>query len=351
MSSHRVSRRRLLTWAGWVLAQASLSSWAGSGWTSARLPRLAPVRFGIISDPHIDMGGHNDWMMGEASLRCLRETVAALNLAGVDFVLVPGDLLHDGEKHNLTRAREILDTLRNPYFVIAGNHDYGPSDPARRKKGEDYITLSDFIGCFVGHGYDISKKRCWAVEPVQGYRLLALDGCLLEQMSGYGGYLPHEQLVWLEEQLAANSHKPHLIMLHHSLVSLDAAEMDRWFSLENSAAVRRVLEAHRESVVAVLSGHCHVGLRHRRVKGIDYFITPSINSYPMRYTLFQLGGRGICWTSPDVPVEKSLHQRAKKGLLRASWLPDLLHKTGGKALAYYENSRQRHGCLGQKEKS
>jgi Icc protein len=82
----------------------------------------------------------------------MKKTVKALNFEPLDFVLVPGDLLLDGEWENLQVAKGLLDTLIAPYFIVSGNHDYKPVDSNRMRKQFNYLSTEEFMSEFVGHG-------------------------------------------------------------------------------------------------------------------------------------------------------------------------------------------------------
>lgn len=340
-----MSRRHILALAGCLLT-GHLCGWPKIVFAGSKKSNFAPVRFGLLSDPHVDLNGINGWKMGKASLLCLSATVCALNKEELDFVLIPGDLLHDGEVQNLVCAKKLLDTLRAPYFIIAGNHDYRPADPARQITGCEYITIHDFVETFHGYGYSTSGRRYWARKIAAGLRLIGLDGCLVNEEMNYGGHLPQDQIQWLREQLATHKNDLHIIMLHHNLVHWgnDAlSERGRWFSMNNSEEVRVVLEAYADNIGVVFSGHRHVGLRKRRLGNVDYMVMPSINSYPMRYALFQLSGREVSWKTPDVPVDEKLHRAARAGLVNAPWVSSLHGMDEEDIISFYENNQFTRG--------
>lgn len=324
------------------LLSYNFCSWTKVVFAQAKKGRFAPVRFGVISDPHIDLKGINGWKMGAISLLCLQKTIEELNSLPLDFILIPGDLLLDGELRNLVVAKKLLDKLKAPYYIIAGNHDYCPADPARRKGGFEYISIHDFVRTFVGHGYNESGDRHWAVQLKPGLRLLGLDGCLIDEKVNFGGRLPQEQIRWLDTQLASHEDDLHIIFLHHNLVHWgnDAlSDRGRWFSLENNHEVRAILEAYADNVGVVLSGHRHIGLRNKRLGSIDYVVVPSVNSYPMRYALFQLSSGEFSWKTPGVPVRSEMHVEARKAFISIPWLSDLQMTDKADAVDFYENNQ------------
>lgn len=342
----RYTRRQVITTCAlWFLGNSM--PW-GNRCANASLKGLGTkVRFGVLADPHVDIRGENGWRMGAISVLALEKTVAAMNDAGLDFVLVPGDLLLDGEWENLEVAKKLLDGLIPPYYIISGNHDYRPADAGRLRKGFSYLTTPEFIDVFKTHGYRPGGSRYWSHQLPSGLRLIGLDGCLPEVTRGWGGFLDHDQFQWLKEQLD-RSDEPIIIMVHHCLQHWgnDASTIaGRWNSLENSPQIRRLLSDYRGKIVMVISGHRHIGLRNSVIDGVAYFVAPSINSYPMRYSLFELVPGNIKWTTPDLRVSKEFHKEALDGLLRTPWFSTLDSLSRQQLLQFYENNSGRKGAL------
>lgn len=76
------------------------------------------------------------------------------------------------------------------------------------------------------------------------------------------------------------------------------------------------------AVPVVLSGHRHVGLNYRKEDGVTYFVLPSINSYPMRYTVFNICSERLSWKTPMIRLPVNVHLEAKNNLLKAKWWRD-----------------------------
>jgi len=340
-----LSRRNFLIAAGCLFA-GQFGGWTRMAVGRSKKSGFQPVRFGALSDSHINVQGVDNWLMGESSSDCLSATVCALNALGLDFVLISGDLLHQNVPENLVQAKNILDTLTPPYFVVAGNHDYSTTSRGRQHLSSNTDCITNFIQTFQGHGYDTSGRRYWAAQVGERLRLIGLDGCLCGQSVEYGGYLPEGQLDWLNDQLAGHRDDLHVIMVHHNLVywgNDHLSKRGRWFSLDNSSEVRQILEAHNANVYVVISGHRHIGLRARRLNDIDYLTLPSINSYPMRYTIFDLNRNELKWKTIPVPIEPQLHRKAKSNLINADWIESLNKMDLDQILRFYENNIQTTG--------
>ncbi|SDP32831.1 3',5'-cyclic AMP phosphodiesterase CpdA [Desulforhopalus singaporensis] len=309
-------------------------------------PLTKRIKIGVIGDPHVDIRGEDGWRLGASSVSGLTTTVAVLNEKEPDLVLVPGDLLADGEQENLDRAKAVLDRLHCPYLVVSGNHDYIPADRSRLRRGFNYLSSAEFVGAFTGHGYDDTGKLYWSQKmSAAGLRVIGLDGCLREEKIGWGGVLPQQQLAFLAHELQQATRRC-IVMVHHSLLHWGDdgnSQKGRWYSLDNSADVRRILEKYRHKVAMVISGHRHIGLRFQCRNGVPYFVVPSINTYPLRYVMLTLDAEGIGWRTFPVSVAEGCHEKARLGLLASSSFAGLDEQQKKKLLLFYENSAQRTG--------
>src|ERR1700740_2112486 len=81
-----------------------------------------PFRFALLSDTHI--GSPNG-----SSEEDLRRTVRDLDaMNDIDFVVITGDITELGTNQQLKLAKQILDSLNKPWYIIPGNHDAGWSE-------------------------------------------------------------------------------------------------------------------------------------------------------------------------------------------------------------------------------
>src|SRR5215203_6158685 len=114
--------------------------------------QIQPFRFAFISDTHI--GAANGGAEED-----LRRTVADINsMSDIAFVVLTGDITELGTDAELKLAKEILDGLKVPYYIIPGNHDTGWSESGglsfTRAFGYDKFFFEHngihFIGCASG---------------------------------------------------------------------------------------------------------------------------------------------------------------------------------------------------------
>jgi 3',5'-cyclic AMP phosphodiesterase CpdA len=217
-------------------------------------------RIAQVTDIHIGEGGYTRWhnrMLLARAVELVRATVGAINEAGPDFVVVTGDLTQRGLPEHCRRAREVLDDLYMPYYVLPGNHDLlsaGSHDAF-------YETFADRL----------SAKLLYHAWTHKGVRCLTLPHAWsngtdvrLEYEAGPTGtadpVIPDETICWLESQLAAEPRLPVLLFSHYPLVPM-AARFRRYQpkyaeDLLNRDAVREIL-VNAGRVRAIFCGHQH----------------------------------------------------------------------------------------------
>lgn len=325
----------------------------GAAALAASLPARAAVetRFAVISDPHLDIGGgvKTSMKMSAESALGLELTVDALNREpDLAFVLVLGDLLLDGERANALAARERLDRLAAPYQVVLGNHDYAPTDDDKRE-GQDYLSPEQFIEIFEDHGYQ-GGGRVWRHQGAPGLGIYGTDGCL---PGDWGGAMAQLRIGQLKKAMSENADDVRILAIHHNLVRWCDDEQKggphQGFALTNSAAVLKMLGAVGGPMI-VLSGHRHIGLRHEQRGSVHCLVCPSLNSHPMRYTVFTLAGDRLSWKTPMVPLPESVHVQARDNLLADEWWRPTSLKARTAAndaamLAFYENNEDVIGSI------
>lgn len=191
-----------------------------------------------VTDMHIKAGGRLSYRVvdTEASLaRCLAQLVKLPQVP--DAVLFTGDLTDFGRPEEYDNLARLLDPLRMPVFLMAGNHD----DPeAMRWKFPTHAYLRQRSG-----------KLDYAIDHLP-LRIVALDSTVPRQS---GGHLDADQLRWLDETLAQAPRKPTVVALHHPPFWTGIGHMDR-MALDNPSDLERVIARHPQ-VERVVSGHLH----------------------------------------------------------------------------------------------
>lgn len=191
-----------------------------------------------VTDMHIKAGGKLSYRVvdTESSLaKCLAQVMKLPQRP--DAILFTGDLTDFGRPEEYDNLARLLDPLRMPVFLMAGNHD----DPETMRWK------------FPTHAYlrQRSGKLDYAIDHLP-LRLVALDSTIPQHS---GGHLDADQLRWLDETLAADPRKPTIVALHHPPFWTGIGHMDR-MALDNPGELERVIARHPQ-VERVVSGHLH----------------------------------------------------------------------------------------------
>lgn len=178
-----------------------------------------PFRFAFISDTHI---GSPDGKAEED----LRRTVADINqMTGIAFVVITGDITEFGTDDEIKRAKQILDELKVPYYIIPGNHDSGWSESG----GVTFIKV--FGNDKFSFEYD-------------GIRFLGCASGPYLRMSD--GHVPRNAINWLDEELnKVRSQQPVIFLNHYPIDN----GLDNWYEITD--------RLRHYNTWAILCGHGH----------------------------------------------------------------------------------------------
>lgn len=291
--------------------------------TVAPTEAFRPFSFAVIADPHLSVATPdsppNGVKMFKASEELLQVTIEQINQTDrVDFVVILGDLTKDAQPWNVDRCKEVLDELRRPWYVVLGNHDISPVDTGVRGLNPG-VTRSTMIWTFQGHGFD-GPAAHWSLDPAAGVHLIGLDSNIT---GDWGGRVTAAGLRFLERDLAANTDKLTIVLLHHQLQAYTPAEAAgepgfARFVLYNADTVKTILQAHPQVALA-LSGHRHLSTRYIQEAQIGYFILPSTVTWPMRYAIFDVEPNRIAYHTYDVPCRPELWDEARAQARAADW--------------------------------
>ncbi|MBA9076887.1 PQQ-binding-like beta-propeller repeat protein [Rufibacter quisquiliarum] len=188
------------------------------------------LTFAVVTDTHIGKSGNDT---GLASI------VKDINgNPDIHFVLHAGDVSDFGYNDQLGKAKELMDGLNKPYFIVPGNHDTGWSASG----GLVYNTL---------------WKEQKFVTDIEGVRIIGFSTGPYGRMSR--GYVPLDQMRWLDSLVQATPKKQPVFFISH--YPLDEG-------LSNYSQV--IDKLHQLNTLAVFCGHGHVN------KLYDYDGVPGI---------------------------------------------------------------------------
>ena len=207
------------------------------------------ANFAVISDLHIydpSLGSsgaafektmNSDRKLLLDGIDLLDYAIETIIAAGVEFVLIPGDLTKDGEliNHRLAagRLRKFSDAGIK-VFVVPGNHDIN-NPGAVRYEGEktaEVATVSpgDFAEIHGDFGFKSALMRdgdslSYVAEALEGLWILALDTCRYRENEPgkeeiVSGRISQKTADWIAGvlQTAADRNKSVMVMQHHGVV-------------------------------------------------------------------------------------------------------------------------------------
>lgn len=200
-----------------------------------------------------------------------------------DFVLVPGDLTKDGERHNHQQVADTFKKLKDQgikVYVVPGNHDinnpaslsYTTSPPTPIA----HVSPADFKSIYSDYGYSAALAQdpdslSYVAEPVPGLWLIAIDSCLyahnadnIDPVTGKAapitaGAISAATLSWIQTQLSTAKQRGKTVigMLHHGLLEHFPGQKDLFseYVVGNWQTLSKTLSDSGLGVV--FTGHFH----------------------------------------------------------------------------------------------
>lgn len=211
---------------------------------------------------------------GIKSEEMLNKWMEAANSAGVDGVLLGGDIIDSPTDNNLSLLQTALGTLTIPYLYTLGNHDW--TFPWAYCND---VAKANYLPKF--SAYFRNENPDFQVQDFDGFAIVALnnssDQFTLEAAESFSNYLK-------------TVGKPVIVMMHvpihgENIQKTCEASWKRDISIggieitadDNSQKVIDLIEAKDSPVVAVLSGHIHALAQDELVK--DTFETTTDAAY------------------------------------------------------------------------
>ncbi|MEO0397120.1 MAG: metallophosphoesterase [Cyanobacteria bacterium P01_A01_bin.137] len=251
-------------------------------------------RFAVVSDLHIALP-HTIWdspkrfHLVEVSIPAFEQILTTLEQQGLDFLLLPGDLVQHGERDNHQWLVERLARLPFPTYVVPGNHD------VLMRQGqvlEDHmgrretVSLNEFTHLYQPHGYSTPDQPYYHHEILDGVHLIGLNsnGFDPQGQQFYTGWLDPAQLQWLDTQLDHLAGQFILVMLHHNalehLPGQARSKVGKRYMVKNAKSLTQRLKA--AGVPLMFTGHIHIQ-DIARSGPLTEITTGSLVSYPHPY--------------------------------------------------------------------
>lgn len=211
-------------------------------------------KFAQVTDTHVG---------GATGADDLRRTVLDLNQQqGIDFVILSGDVTEFGSDEELALAKQILDSLNLPLYVIPGNHDSNWSESG----------ANSFRKVFGAETFFFEHNGVQFIGTTSGPNM---------RMSP--GQVPRENLVWMDSIFKAHpdQDKPLIAINHYPLDS----SLNNWY--ENIDRIKT------KNVQLALCGHGHIN------KLYDWEGIPGVMARSNLRAKDEVGGYNIITVSSD----------------------------------------------------
>ncbi|NEU08836.1 PQQ-binding-like beta-propeller repeat protein [Flavihumibacter sp. R14] len=224
---------------------------------SAVFCQAQPFKFAFVSDTHIG---------GATASEDLRRTVQDINSnSSLEFTVITGDITEFGSDQELKLAKQILDSLSNPWYLVPGNHDSNWSESGS----------NSFRKIFGAETFSFTHK---------GYLFAGTSSGPNMRMGP--GQVPRENIVWLDSVLN-NMPDPKMPLIYLNHYPQDSAQ-NNWFD-----AIDRL---KMKNVQMILCGHGHNNRR------LDFDGIPAVMGRSNLRAKDSIGGYNIVSFNSDSAV-------------------------------------------------
>src|SRR5215213_3353160 len=221
-----------------------------------------------LSDPHVGRDGTDEHGVDAAAAlgRILHD---ARFVAGLDLIVVSGDIADDGSAEGYAAVRERVGGFAAergiPHVYCTGNHDVRETFAAVLGSGHVGPDGGD-VGRLAAEAGDLRA----AVSDVLGLRVITLDSLVPGSIHGFVG---DAQLAWLRSLVAQPAPVGSVVVVHHAPIALDSPAVMSSINLRNPSSLADAVAG--TDVRAVLCGHFHHQLS-GSLDGIPVWVTPGV---------------------------------------------------------------------------
>ena len=234
------------------------------------------LKFVQLSDIHYTTKREDTtFKMLSKSKVLLKDAISQINtIPNLDLVVVTGDLTDAPKVEEVEEVLPIMNTLNTPWYLSFGNHDIAISGKLTKKK---YIELLQENNSAI-----TSDKSYYSFYPKKGYKMIILD-CIIDDRVTGNGYIPEEEMKWLEEELANAKDDAIMLFMHCPLKEPFKSSGHR---LLNATELNNLL-IKQHKPIAVFTGHYHASKVFLE-NNILYVCSPSLVTYPNAFRLINV---------------------------------------------------------------
>ncbi|QNL48500.1 PQQ-binding-like beta-propeller repeat protein [Olivibacter sp. SDN3] len=232
-------------------------------------------KFAHVTDTHIG---------SKTGAEDLRRTIKDINQNNeIQFIIISGDITEFGSDEELTLAKQILDSLHNPYYLVPGNHDTNWSESG----GNSFRKIfGDETFYFIHDGYRFAGTNSGP------------------NMRMGPGQIPRENLVWMDSILAIDPELPLIYVNHYPQDS----SLNNWYE-----SIDRL---KKHDIRLMLCGHGHIN------ESYDFEGIPGVMGRSNLRAEQETGGYNIVTISSE---EATCQERTPDSITHKPWHSVKLH--------------------------
>jgi len=157
----------------------------------------------------------------------------------IDFILHTGDVVYDPDDNAYAAVKDVFAPIDIPIHYIAGNHD-------------DNNGLQRHL---MGRADEEIIPNLHYEFEVNGVQVICVDSNGPAEVPA--GYVPDEQLDWLDTLCTADDNRPLVIAVHHNPVPVGVPWLDNWMRITNGLDFHNIVKRASSRLVGVFHGHIH----------------------------------------------------------------------------------------------
>lgn len=229
------------------------------------------LRFVQLSDLHYSSTKpDNNYKALSRSGDLICDAVNQINvMKNVDFVVVTGDGIDVPLESSANDVFCYLNKMKYPWYYAIGNHDTSESAILNKKRFIELLQEKN-----PSYKFD---KAYYSFVPKKGFKAIVLEA---DKDGSCNGYIPPEEMKWLDEELDSARHDVVLIFLHYPLLEPFPSNDHK---ILNSDEFYAVLNKYKNPI-GIFSGHYHT-TKITKMNNIVHVSTPALVGYPDAFRL------------------------------------------------------------------
>lgn len=226
------------------------------------------LKIAHVSDVHFSKELENTpFKLRKQSPEIFDDVISQINeTSGISIVMITGDLVDRAKESELEGFLEHAKNIKYPWYFAFGNHDSmlgGALTP------EKYLDKVKKVNPAVK-----TNKTYYSFSPKKGFKIIVIDAIIRDRITAHG-FLPEEQIKWLDNELDNSRNQTIIICTHVPIVQPIA---DEHHVMDNGSEVLKVVSKYKNPII-VLQGHYHVS-KIKQLNNILFISTPALVSYP-----------------------------------------------------------------------